>query len=339
VQVGLLTGVDSKVMKLKPQLLKNKEDDNLKRKEFLKLLAQGKIDLIIGTHALIQDEVKFKDVGLVVIDEQHRFGVEQRKRLFEKVSGSGKIPHLVTMTATPIPRSLALALYSNLDLSVIKEMPRERKRIDTFVVPPKKRDKAYKFIEEELRKGHQTFVICPVISESKLSVKSVEEEFKNLSTNIFPSFKVSFLHGRLKAEEKEKIMRDFLDNKAHVLVSTSVVEVGVNIPNATVMLIEGAERFGLAQLHQFRGRVGRSELKSHCFLFTDSWSENVKKRLYYMQKCYSGFELARHDLELRGPGEMYGIRQSGIPDLKMASLSDARLIKLTREAAETCLKD
>jgi ATP-dependent DNA helicase RecG len=295
--------------------------------------------IIIGTHALIQDKVEFNNLALAIIDEQHRFGVEQRQKLTEKSGNNKTSPHFLSMTATPIPRTMALALYGDLKLSIINELPKGRQKISTFVVPEKKRLDGYKFIEKEIKKGRQAFVICPLIDVSdKLGFKSVKEEYKKLNTKIFPHLNIAFLHGKLKSEEKEKIMQNFLKNKINILISTSVVEVGVDVPNATIMMIEGADRFGLAQLHQFRGRVGRSEHKSYCFLFSESASEKTRERLSAMTKYHSGFDLAKIDLELRGAGEVYGLAQKGFPELKIANLYDYKLMKNAREEAENILK-
>jgi len=289
----------------------------------------GTVDIIIGTHALIQEGIGFKNLGLAIIDEQHRFGVKQREIL--KNQGS---PHLLSMTATPIPRTLAITIYGDQDLSIIDEMPKGRQEIITKVVPEKKRIDAYRWIGDQVNKGRQTFIICPLIDESDvLEVKSVIQEYAFLSEHIFPNLKLGLLHGKLPQDEKDRIMENFKDNKINILVSTSVVEVGIDVPNATIMLIEGAERFGLAQLHQFRGRVGRGEHQSYCFLFTGALSEEGTTRMKAMEKHSSGFKLAEIDLSLRGPGEIYGIRQSGIPDLKMASLTDSKTIEKARNAA------
>lgn len=290
-------------------------------------------NIIIGTHALIQEDVKFNNLALVIIDEQHRFGVEQRRILLEK-NGRDLTPHLLSMTATPIPRSLALALYGDLSLSVIDEMPEERKKIITKIVPEDKRAEAYQFIRGQIKAGRQVFVICPLVDISdKLGVKSVEEEYKKLDKIIFPDLTIGKLHGRLKQAEKEKIMQEFLENKIKILVATSVVEVGMDVPNASVMMIEDAGHFGLAQSHQFRGRVGRSSYQSYCFLFAESGAEKTLKRLEALVKCGNGFELAKLDLKFRGPGEVYGLEQKGFPELKMASLFDYALIKQAREQA------
>ncbi|HDQ22496.1 MAG TPA: ATP-dependent DNA helicase RecG [Candidatus Uhrbacteria bacterium] len=323
-KMALLTGSE--------QLLKSGAETQAK-KNVSEDIEKGGINLIIGTHALIQDKVKYKNLGLVIIDEQHRFGVEQRKKIKEK-NKSKETPHFLSMTATPIPRSLALILYGDLDLSIIKEMPKGRKKIITKLVEEKNRDKAYDFIREEIKKGRQVFVVCPLIDPSdKLGVKSVKEEFKKLEQDIFPEFKTGFLHGKLKSSEKEKTMAEFKANKIKILVSTSVIEVGIDMPNATIMMIEGAERFGLAQLHQFRGRVGRGEYQSYCFLFTKNGSAKTRERLNALVKSADGFALAEYDLKFRGPGEVYGRRQSGLPDLKIASLNDLDLINLAQKEA------
>lgn len=300
------------------------------KEEVVRQMKTGTLDIVIGTHALIQDKIGFKKLGLAIIDEQHRFGVKQRQTL--KSFGS---PHLLSMTATPIPRTLAITIYGDQDLSIIDEMPAGRKEITTRLVPEKKRVEAYRWIEDQIKKGRQAFVICPLIDESDtLEVKSVIQEYARLAEHIFPDFELGLLHGKLKQEDKDKIMKDFSDNILQILVSTSVIEVGIDVPNATIMLIEGAERFGLAQLHQFRGRVGRGEHQSYCFLFTGSLSEEGQLRMKSMEQHSSGFKLAEIDLELRGPGEIYGVKQSGIPDLKMARLSDTITIEKARKSAE-----
>jgi len=324
----LLAGLDIKIGLVTRT---NKLISNGKKLKATDIVAEA--DIIIGTHALIQEDIKFKNLALAVVDEQHRFGVEQRKTLVAK-SGGELTPHFLSMTATPIPRSLALALYGDLGLSVLDELPKNRKKIITAVVPEKKRAAAYEFIRKQIREGRQVFVICPLIDLSdKLGVKSVEEEYQKLKKIIFPDLNIGKLHGRLKPKAKEEVMKEFLEKKIQILVSTSVVEVGVDVPNASVMMIEGADRFGLAQLHQFRGRVGRSIHQSYCFLFTDSDTEKTLKRLAAVVKCNNGFELAKMDLKFRGPGEVYGIEQKGFPELKMASLFDYALMKQAREQA------
>ncbi|MFH0804774.1 MAG: ATP-dependent DNA helicase RecG [Patescibacteria group bacterium] len=316
-------------------------------------LAAGQPGIVIGTHALIQSSVVLPKLGLVIVDEQHRFGVDQRRLLKLRTQNNEQrtrnitvqrsksevqsfTPHLLSMTATPIPRSLALTLYGDLDLSVLTEMPHGRKKIITRVVPPADRDQAYTFVRMEVAAGRQVFVICPLIEESdKLGVRAATAEFKKLSTKIFPDLSVGLLHGKLKPAEKLRTMEQFQRNEINILVATAVVEVGVDIPNASLMLIEGAERFGLAQLHQFRGRVGRAEQQSYCLVFTESDSEKTLERLQAMVTARNGFELAEKDLEFRGPGVLYGSRQSGFPDLKIASLADTALIQETRQAAQS----
>ena len=308
--------------------LKNKE------KEVIKMgLRNGEIDFVIGTHSLIQEDIRFKKLGLAIIDEQHRFGVEQRS-LLRSLNIADFYPHFLSMSATPIPRTLALALYGDLDLSIIKEMPPGRKPVITRLIKPDKREKAYDFVKQKLKEGKQAFVICPLIEESdKLGVKAATKEYEKLKEGPFVDFRVGMLHGKMKAAEKEKIMQDFADGKIDILVATPVVEVGIDVPNATIMIIEAAERFGLASLHQFRGRVGRGQEQSYCLLFSENLTLQALRRLLAFIKAKDGFELAEKDLEIRGPGEIYGLKQHGIPDLKMASLQDLELIKLTKMAA------
>jgi len=296
----------------------------------------GRQDVFIGTHALIHNKVGFDKVGLVVIDEQHRFGVEQRKHLVKK-SGT---PHVLTMTATPIPRTIALTSYGDLDLSVLTEMPMGRLKVTTWVVPEAKRAKSYDWIRGQITKnGSQVFIVCPLIedssSETMEDIKSVTSEFLKLKS-IFKNQKLGLLHGRLKPIEKDNVLSEFRSGKANILVTTPVVEVGIDIPGATIMVIEAAERFGLAQLHQLRGRVGRSDLKSYCLLFS-----NIKysKRLRAMETMYSGFELAELDLKLRGPGEIFGYAQSGFPELKVASWNNFELIKKAKDVAFDVIED
>ncbi len=305
------------------------------KEEIVSQLKTGTAQVVIGTHALIQENIGFKNLGLAIIDEQHRFGVRQRDIL--KSQGS---PHLLSLSATPIPRTLAMTIYGDQDISIIDEMPTGRKQIITRIVPEKKRRDAYAWIENQVQEGRQAFIICPLIDESDfLEVKSAIKEYEFLQEQIFPKLKVGLLHGKMKSHDKEEIMTLFTLNKIQVLVSTSVIEVGIDVPNATIMVIEASERFGLSQLHQFRGRVGRGEHQSYCFLFTRANSENGQKRLRSMVEHSSGFRLAEIDLQLRGPGEIYGVRQSGIPDLKMASLRDSATIALAREAARQIIND
>lgn len=310
------------------------------RDQMLRELEIGAVDLIIGTHALLQPDIKFHKLGLFVVDEQHRFGVEQRRLLKEKVPR--RFPHLLSMTATPIPRTMALAIYGDLDLSLIKTMPANRKPIQTYLTTNSEDKKdMYAFVQDHIDMGEQVFVVCPLIEDSeKLETKSVESVVKLLRQEGLPKAAIQTLHGRMKSPEKEKIMRAFLNKEFDVLVSTSVVEVGVDIPNATIMLIEGAERFGLAQLHQFRGRVGRREKQSYCYLIpTKKPSAESKARLEAMTTSNDGFALAEKDLELRGPGEVFGTRQHGLPELKFANLNDVVLLKKTRDAVLDLLKN
>jgi ATP-dependent DNA helicase RecG len=320
------------------------------KKEVLNKIKKGQVSLVVGTHALIQKNVEFKKLVLAIIDEQHRFGVQQRaelqKNLLRTEDGiETKVPHFLSMTATPIPRTLALTLFGDLDISILDEMPKGRQEILTKIVSPEQRNDAYRFTGEQIHQGRQAFVVCPRIELSENSqtqitaeIKAVTEEYKILSEKIFPDFKISMLHGKIKAKEKEGIMADFCAGKTDILISTSVIEVGIDVPNATVMLIEGADRFGLAQLHQFRGRIGRGAHKSFCLLFSDSNSRSALSRLKAMTQTKNGFELAQRDLELRGPGVFFGTKQSGLPDLTMASLVDMPLIKNCRQEAAGLLK-
>jgi ATP-dependent DNA helicase RecG len=289
-------------------------------------------DILVGTHAVLSENITFDKLGLVVIDEQQRFGVKQRGVIREK----GHNPHLLTMTATPIPRTVALTAYGDLDLSYLNEMPKGRQVIKTWLVPPEKRDAAYAWIAEEIATHNtQTFIICPFIEESEnmTTVKAATKEFERLQKEVFTTTKLGLLHGKQKAKEKEAILSDFRDRKFTILVATPVVEVGIDIPNATIILIEAAERFGLAQLHQLRGRVGRGDKQSYCLLFTESPSEMTKKRLKAMESSHSGAELAELDLRIRGAGELYGTKQSGSLDLKIADFSDPLLIEQARNDA------
>ena len=334
--IGLLT---SKSDRLFSKKLKNEVVEVSKRK-LIELTEKGEIDILIGTHALIQDKVKFKKLGLVIVDEQHRFGVEQRAKLCKQTKTKERlIPHLLSMTATPIPRTLSLTIYGDLDISILDEMPRGKRKVNTIIVSPKERQKAYQLIEKEIQKGRQAFVICPRIEPGeKGETRAVKEEYKKLKEQIFPDFEIEMLHGKLSSKEKERIMRDFKEGKIDILVSTSVIEVGIDIPNATVMIVEGAERFGLAQLHQFRGRIGRGGEESYFFLFCESSSRKTQKRLKALVETDDGLKLAEVDLKLRGPGDFVGKRQWGIPDLSMEYLSDLNLVETTREAAREILE-
>lgn len=329
IRTGLITGKENKLNGKKTH-----------RKEILEETENGKVDILIGTHALVRKEVKFSSLALVIIDEQHRFGVEQRASLCQDKQN---VPHLLSMTATPIPRTLALTVYGDLDLSLIKELPKGRKKIITEIVPPGRRTEAYGFIKEQIRQGRQAFIICPRIEPSEIQnswteVKAVKEEYEKLKKDIFPELKLAMLHGRMKNEEKEKTMKSFKEGKTDILVSTSVIEVGIDIPNATVMAIEGADKFGLAQLHQFRGRVGRGEEQSFCFLLTDSPSQTTNRRLRALIKCENGFDLAEKDLDIRGPGSLAGQKQWGVPDIAMDALKDIALVEKTRNEARKILE-
>lgn len=331
---------------------------DMKKADAIKKMATGEIKIAIGTHALIQKGVVFDKLALVVIDEQHRFGVKQRQALaghnkaLNTAKGKGPrgyIPHFLSMSATPIPRTLSLTLFCDLDISIIGELPKGRKEIITKIVPPASRTDAYGFIRGQVKKGRQVFVICPRIEKSEegedgkgknwfaVDTKTVKEEYEKLSKKIFPDMRVAMLHGKMKPIEKAEVMEKMKNGKIDVLVATSVIEVGVDIPNATIMMIEGAERFGLAQLYQFKGRVGRGEHQSFCLLFTDASAQSTKDRLEALVHAKNGFELAEKDLALRGPGEFMGQSQTGLPDLAMRSLQDMKLVKSAREAAENVL--
>ena len=338
--IGLITAKETEVC-----YGQNLETE-VKKTDFLKKIKNGEIKIIIGTHALIQKGVGFEKLSLVVVDEQHRFGVQQRAALAS--SSSKLIPHFLSMSATPIPRTLAITIFGDLDLSTIDELPSGRKPIVTKIVAPTNRTQAYKFIREEIKKGRQAFVICPRIESADTQinadgiadkrrllwdVKAVKEEYEKLSKKIFPDLRVSMLHGKLKSDEKKETMLNFSRGEAEILVSTSVVEVGVDVPNATIMMIEGADRFGLAQLYQFRGRVGRGEHQSFCFLFTDSSAKTTHQRLKALMEAKNGFELAEKDLEIRGPGQFLGESQTGMPDIAMHALQNIELIKAARDSA------
>lgn len=303
----------------------------------------GKTDVFVGTHALIHKRVNFENVALVVIDEQQRFGVEQRAHLITKSGKNKYAPHVLTMTATPIPRTVALTAYGDLDLSTLDELPKGRKRITTWIVPPQKRKGAYRWLEKHIKDNKtQAFIICPLIEESAIEtmkqVKAATVEYQKLS-EVFPNFSLGLLHGRLKAREKDAVMSSFKNGEVDILVSTPVVEVGIDVPNATIMIIEASERFGLSQLHQLRGRVGRGEKKSYCLLFTEIRGGKVMSRLNALKKGLSGFELAELDLKLRGPGEVFGTHQHGFFDLKIANWQDTDLIKSAKITAEEAIEN
>ncbi len=299
------------------------------------MIAAGEIDIIIGTHALVQKGVDFARLGLVVVDEQHRFGVEQRSAL----RGKGFNPHMLVMTATPIPRTLALTLYGDLDLSVIDELPPGRQTIRTRWLKPEQLESAYAFVRKQVGEGYQAFVICPLIEESEAIVaQAAVAEHERLSQEVFRELRLGLLHGRLSGKEKDRVMDSFRARELDILVSTPVIEVGIDIPNATVMMVESAERFGLSQLHQFRGRVGRGEAPSYCILLAENPSEIGRERLDIIENTRDGFQLAEEDLRLRGPGEFFGTRQSGLPDLRMARISDVALLELARKEAIAIFK-
>lgn len=302
------------------------------RREIHAKLETGELPLLVGTHALIQDPVNFNRLGLVIIDEQHRFGVQQRARLLAK----GEAPHVLTMTATPIPRTLALTLHGDLDVSQIDELPPGRQAIETQVVVGKQRSQVYDLIRREIAQGRQIYIILPLVEESeKLDLRAAVEEHQRLSEKVFPEFSVGLLHGRINSQQKDEVLTAFRDNHHQILVSTTVIEVGVDVPNATVMLIEHAERFGLAQLHQLRGRVGRGSHKSYCFLMSSTRSQDAQQRLRVLEQSQDGFFIAEMDMRFRGPGEVLGKRQSGLPDFALASLEeDQDVLNLAREAAE-----
>ncbi len=302
------------------------------RKESLEEIAAGESNIIVGTHALIQEEIKFSRLSLIVIDEQHRFGVKQRAAL----RGKGlETPDVLIMTATPIPRTLALTVYGDLDVSTIDELPPGRKPVVTYWVREKNRPGVYKFVEEEIKKGRQAYIVYPLIEKSeKLEVKAATEMAEHFQREIFPHLRVGLLHGRMKGEVKEKVMRSFKEGKIDILVSTTVIEVGIDIANASLMVIEEAERFGLAQLHQMRGRVGRGDYQSYCLLMGSPASKEGRRRLQVMTETGDGFQIAEEDLELRGPGEFFGTRQSGMPELRLGNIvSDMELMELARQEA------
>jgi ATP-dependent DNA helicase RecG len=337
VEIGLLTGSGCKKF---PSKSDETGFTDISRAQLAKWLKEGRVSIVIGTHALIQKTVEFANLALVIIDEQHRFGVKQRKALAGKEGTKKQLPHLLSMTATPIPRTLALTMFGDLDLTVIDEMPKERKKIITEAVSARKRKDVYDHIRKELQAGRQAYVICPRIDEQdeeekqKRMLKSVKEEAKSLGEEIFPEFVVDILHSKMKKEEKEEVMQDFLDKKSDILVATSVVEVGVNVPNATVIIIEHADRFGLAQLHQLRGRVGRAEHQSYCYLFTESEGESTLKRLKHLVEAKNGFELAELDMQSRGIGTLMDGKQWGVSDLAMEAIKNPKLVEVARAEAK-----
>ena len=321
ISIGLLTGSSRAPVK----------------RELTKMAADGTLDILIGTQALIQEGISLPKLALAVADEQHRFGVMQRSALQERGQEN---PHTLIMSATPIPRTLSLTLFGDLDISTIDEMPAGRQQVATKWLEPDQRSTAYGFIRKQVEEGRQAFVVCPLVDESEtIESKAAAEEYQRLSEDVFPDLSLGLLHGRMPSKEKEKVMRQFRDGELDILVSTPVVEVGIDVANATVMMIDGADRFGLAQLHQFRGRVGRGEHKSYCILMSDSASETAKERLSALARIHDGFQLAEVDLELRGPGDFFGTRQSGLPSLKMAHITDRELLELARNEATRLMEE
>jgi ATP-dependent DNA helicase RecG len=342
VEIGLLTGSGCKKYPSKS----GDDVTDVSRAQLLKWLADGRVSIVIGTHALIQKTVTFANLALIIIDEQHRFGVKQRKALASKKGEVRKeLPHLLSMTATPIPRTLALTMFGDLDLTVIDTLPKNRKKILTEIIKSSKRAEMYEHVRKELQAGRQVYVICPRIDEQdeeekqQRLLKSVNEEAKRLAEVIFPEFIVDILHSKMKKEDKEEVMEDFLNKKSDILVATSVVEVGVNVPNATVIIIEHADRFGLAQLHQLRGRVGRAEHQSYCYLFTESSGETTYTRLKALVTAKNGFELAEQDMLTRGIGALMDGKQWGISDLAMEAIKNPKLVEIAREEARNVVDD
>ena len=338
-QIALITG--SGCLKF-PSKVNPDSFTNISRSQLLKWVSNGEISVVIGTHALIQKSVKFKGLALAIVDEQHRFGVAQRQKL---VSKHDTIPHLLSMTATPIPRTLALTLYGDLDLTLLDEMPLGRKPVLTSIVTPDNRSYAYEKIREELSRGRQLYVICPRIDEPDptkelaIQAKSVKEEAKRLKKDIFPEYQIEILHSKMRPIEKERVMQNFKDGKVDILVSTSVVEVGVNVENASLIIIEGAERFGLAQLHQLRGRVLRGTHQPYCFVFSESKSEKTIERLKALKTAKNGFDLAEFDLAQRGAGELSGSKQWGISDLGMEAIKNLKMVEAARLEAQKLVEN
>ena len=303
-----------------------------KKEEILEKLKNGEIDVLIGTHAILEDNVIFKNLGLVVTDEQHRFGVRQRS----KIASKGKNPDVLVMTATPIPRTLALILYGDLDISIIDELPPNRKKIDTFAVTKQMEERVNNFIKKQIEEGRQCYIVCPLVEENEeIDAKSVLELAEKYKNETFKDYKVEYIHGKMRPKEKDEIMLEFKEKRIDILISTTVIEVGVNVPNSSIMVIENAERFGLAALHQLRGRVGRGEYKSYCILKYNSKSDVVRQRMKIMQDTNDGFVIAEKDLELRGTGEFFGTKQHGIPDFKIANLfEDIPILKMVQDLSK-----
>ncbi len=343
VQVGLITGSGCRKF---PSKINPKGWTDISKTQLLKWVQNGEIPILIGTHALIQKSVKFKNLAYVIIDEQHRFGTRQRASLIRKdADGKTRAPHLLSMTATPIPRTLALTIYGDLDLTLLDQMPHGRKPIITEIVKPGERDLVYEKIHEELKAGRQAYVITPRIDEpdpakeTAVLAKSVKEEAKRLKKSVFPKYEIGILHSKMKPAEKDRVMMDFKNGKIHILCATSVVEVGVNVPNATVIILEGAERFGLAQLHQLRGRVIRSNHQAYCYIFTETKSEKTIERLKALQTAKNGFELAEYDLQLRGGGGLSGIKQWGVSDIAMEALKNIKMVEAARIEAQKMVEE
>ncbi|MDO8576587.1 MAG: ATP-dependent DNA helicase RecG [bacterium] len=342
ITIALMTGSGCKKFPSKiRQLAESGQATDISRAQLLKWVESGEIAMLVGTHALIQKSVKFQHLALCIVDEQHRFGTRQRRALAHKGDAA---PHFLSMTATPIPRTLALTLYGDLDISVLDELPPGRAKITTTIVKPGERGSAYEAVRKELEKGRQAFVICPRIEEpdpakiNALQAKSAKAEAKRLQKDVFPDYTVGLLHGAMKPSEKDDVMADFVAGKIHVLVATSVVEVGVNVPNATSIVIEGAERFGLAQLHQLRGRVMRSSHPPQCFLVPETKGEMSLKRLKALEQSSDGFKLAEADLENRGAGDLFGRKQWGVSDLGMEALKNVKLIQAARTEAQSLVE-
>ncbi len=339
ISVGLITGSGCKKF---PSKVNPKGSTDISRTQLLKWVENGEIPILIGTHALIQKSVKFKNLAYSIIDEQHRFGTAQRQKLVKK---DGMTPHLLSMTATPIPRTLALTIYGDLDLTLLDQMPAGRKTIITEVVFPKERENTYEKIRTEIKSGRQVYIICPRINEPDpdkemtVNAKSVTEEAKRLKEKVFPEYEISILHSKMKPSEKDKIMEDFSAGKTHILVATSVIEVGVNVPNATNIIIEGAERFGLAQLHQLRGRVVRSNHQAYCYIFAETKSEKTAERMKALVTAKNGFELAELDLKFRGSGALSGTKQWGITDIGMEAIRNIKMVEAARAEASKMLED
>lgn len=302
-----------------------------KKEEILERLKNGDIDILIGTHAILEDNVEFKNLGLVVTDEQHRFGVKQRTKIIEK----GQNPDVLVMTATPIPRTLALILYGDLDISIIDELPPNRKKVDTFAVKKNMEERVNNFVKKQINEGRQAYIVCPLVEENEeMDLKSVEELTKKYKEETFSEYKVEYLHGKMKAKEKDAIMEKFKNGDIDILISTTVIEVGVNVPNASIMVVENAERFGLAQLHQLRGRVGRGEYQSYCILKYEGNGKVVQERMKIMTSTNDGFIISEKDLELRGSGEFFGTKQHGLPEFKIANLfEDIEMLKMVQSLA------